>query len=52
MKESDYKSAPDMPVYESHLPQFGPYNYTVNEHVTLCNKCMEEYYKFITGVIK
>lgn len=50
MLESDYKSAPDMPIFDTNIPQFGPIQYSERENKKLCDYCMGEYYNFITAV--
>lgn len=49
MSEIEYNAAPIMPVYRKVVPQFGEVQYLAQEHITICNSCVDKYNAFIKG---
>lgn len=47
MSELEYNAAPKMPLYHIVVPQFGAIQYLAQEHITICNKCVDKYNEFI-----
>lgn len=47
MSEVEYNAAPIMPVYRKVVPQFGEIQYIAQEHITICNRCVDKYNEFI-----